>query len=476
MTVANTVKRAAALYRQTVGWLSLIRLTPFDVTTESGRARERYRRAALTSLASIGAKGVAVLTALVSVPLTLRYLGAERYGLWMTIASFEAFLILMNFGLGHGLLGVIAQAYGNGDHRQAQTYISSAFFFLAGLALVSGLVFAGLYPSIAWSAIFKVTSLRAQAEAGPALAVFVLCWLVDIPLALVQQVQLGYQQGFANSLWQALASGLSLVSVVVAAGLQLELPWLVLALAGPPVLIHFLQCLVFFGFQSPTLRPTARAVTLSAARYLARLGFLFFVLQIVQVLAMASDNLIAAQTLGPEAVAELSVAARLFGLPLALVSLLFTPLWPAYSEAIARKEFDWVHQTLWRSLRLAGVAAGLPVAVLVIWGGPLITWWASPSVTPSPSLLAGLGLWTLLLAVGSALAMFLNGANVVKIQVIWASLFAAAALIGKVTWAQFSGVAGIVWAGVAAYLLLVVIPYSILIPRLLRRLRAGQHV
>ena len=79
--------------------LSLIRLKPYDVSTPGGRAQERHRRIALTALASAAARGIGVATSLISVPLTLHYLGVERYGLWMTISSVIAMLGFADLGL-----------------------------------------------------------------------------------------------------------------------------------------------------------------------------------------------------------------------------------------------------------------------------------------------------------------------------------------------------------------------------------------
>ena len=42
---------------------------------------------ALTAISSAVAKVITVVTMLISVRLTLNYLGTERYGLWMTISS-----------------------------------------------------------------------------------------------------------------------------------------------------------------------------------------------------------------------------------------------------------------------------------------------------------------------------------------------------------------------------------------------------
>src|SRR5208283_4384594 len=80
----------------------LLRLKPFDTSTEQGRSRERYRRAALTTLTSVLARVITVSTSLITVRLTIRYLGTERYGLWMTITSVVSFLIFADLGIGNG--------------------------------------------------------------------------------------------------------------------------------------------------------------------------------------------------------------------------------------------------------------------------------------------------------------------------------------------------------------------------------------
>lgn len=82
----------------------LMRLQPFDTSTQQGRSRERYRRAALTALASVAARAVTIVTSLLTVRLTIRYLGAERYGLWMTATSVVSLLMFADFGIGNGLM------------------------------------------------------------------------------------------------------------------------------------------------------------------------------------------------------------------------------------------------------------------------------------------------------------------------------------------------------------------------------------
>src|SRR5215471_17509807 len=85
--------------------------------------RERYRRAGLTASTSYIAKALTVLMGFVSVPLTIGYLGAERYGVWLTISSLLMWVALTDFGLtGNALVNVLSEAIGRDDREAARNY------------------------------------------------------------------------------------------------------------------------------------------------------------------------------------------------------------------------------------------------------------------------------------------------------------------------------------------------------------------
>src|SRR5438034_1303116 len=144
---------------------SLLRLTSFDTSTAEGLSKERYRRIAMTTFASILSKGVALLTALVTVPFTINYLGAERFGLWMTISSLVAMLGFADFGVGNSLLTAVSEAKGKEDEEMARRCISSGFFMLTGVALVVIAAFVLVDPFIPVQRLFSIKSTVAIREA-----------------------------------------------------------------------------------------------------------------------------------------------------------------------------------------------------------------------------------------------------------------------------------------------------------------------
>jgi O-antigen/teichoic acid export membrane protein len=441
------------------------------MSTEEGRSKERYRRATLTTISSAAAMGASLLTTLISVRLTVRYLGTERYGLWMTVISFLAMLSFADLGMGNGLLNAISEAHGKDDRESARKNVSSAFFMLSGVAVLMLLVFAIAYPFVPWPRVFNISSPLAVKECGPTVLVFVFCFALYLPLCVVQRVQMGYQKGFASNLWRATGSLLGLGGLLLAIHLKKGLPVLVLAVLGGPAIADLLNSIEEFGWSKPWLFPAWSCFDREVARRILVLGSQFFLLQIAGALAFSSDNIVAAQVCGSAAVTQYAVPMRLFAASASVVGIFYSPLWPAYGEAAARGDIDWAKRTLIRSLGGTLIASALLGTILVLFGNVIIYYWVGPQIRPSFSLLCGMAIWSVLGTLGGAQAMFLNATNRIRFELMCAVPLAITAVLAKIVLARWIGIPGIIWGLVIAYALTTVLPSAVYIPRVLSTLK-----
>src|SRR5262245_50784073 len=312
----------------------------------------------------------------------------------MTLSAIVALLGFTDLGLGNSLLNGVAHAARRDDRQLIRANVSNGLAMLLAVAVGFGVLFAVAYDSIPWAQIFDVQSTAALDEAGPAAAVLVVCFLVSLPASAYPQVRLGLQQGYVNTVFVAAGNIAALVLVFVAIQMQLGLPWLVLAMAGAPVLAAIANGVVLLS-RAPWLRPRLDDVRWATAKTLLRVGVLFLVLQLASAVAFTSNSIIIAAMLGPSAVAEYAVVSKLFLIPAVLVSLALAPLWPAYREALGRGDGPWVRRTFDRSLQLSLTVAGLCSAVLVVFGIPIISFWVGTSaVQPSFALIFAIGVWT----------------------------------------------------------------------------------
>jgi O-antigen/teichoic acid export membrane protein len=438
---------------------------PFDRTSADERARERHIRMFLGAGASLLAKVISIITALISVPLTLHYLGPERYGMWMTMSSLVAIFSFADLGIGNGVLSAVAGAHGRDDRGSMQGIVSSGFFALLGVAVTLIIAFVSIYPFVSWHKFFNVETIQARNEAGPALGVFICCFALAIPIGIVQRVQMGLQRAFMASLWQCASSVLSLIALLAAIRTEASLPWLVLAFAGTPLIAALGNSILFFGWLEPDLAPNPRAVSRAMALRVANTGLLFFVLQIISGVLYASDSVVIAQMLGASAVTGYAVPLSLFNLVNVLIAMALTPLWPAYGEAIARGDNAWVRRIFVRSLIAAvGVASAASIFLLVV-GQKLIALWVGHAVEVPFLLLLGLACWKVIEAGGNAVATFLNGAHIISPQVAIGAVTAIVGIVLKIALVKALGVPGVVWATIVAYTICAIVPFIFIVQK-----------
>jgi len=438
--------------------------------SEEGRAHERRRRVLLSALAAAGAKLISLLSLMLTVPLTLGYLGVERYGLWMAMTGLLAVVGFADLGLGYGLVNSLARAEGLGDSLYARRAVSSAFFMLTAIAAGLSLILLLVWHALPWGLFFNARSAATGVEASSAMAILLSCFLVGLPLSVVTHGFAGLQEGFRLSLYQALGALLTLSAIVVAVKLRAGLPWLVLASSGAPLVSGTLGGWDLFCRRRSDLRPQLKHASFQGTLEIARLGGLFFVVQVAAAIGFQSDGLVLARMLGPESVSTYTITQKLFLQVPFVLGYFLTPLWPAYAEAVARRDLPWVRKTLRRSMS-AAFAVNLPAAVVLFFSARwILDRWVGSTIEPPVSLLAALAVWVGLNSLNGPLAMFFNGAGALRYQALTCVPMAAANLALSIFLTRRIGIAGVVLGSIIAQTLFCYLPALVYVPRLFKRL------
>ena len=419
----------------------------------------------LSAIASIFSRGASFLVTIVLIALSSRYLDDDRMGLWMTIVGLSVLLSLADLGLGNGIVNAVADAVGREREDEAAAHVSTAFFLLLAVSLVGGVVFAALYPVIGWATLLNVGAPVARAETAPAMAVLVGCLFVTLPLGLSQKIHFAYQEGFLASLWAGVGSAIALVIGLVVVRERAGVPWLTLAVAGGPALGVLLNSVALYWSRKPQLRPRPAHISRHSARRLFSLGGLYLALAVAGIVGLEADNIVIARILGVGAVPTYAIPLRLFMIVPTILSFALAPLWPAYTESIARSDLVWVREAFERSLRLSLLVA-IPSSVLLVAIAPFVLdLWVGESVAPPFHLLVGLGLWAVINAVTGPLAMLLNGLGVVGFQVIASLAMGALNLAISILLVLKIGVAGAIYGTVISLVCCIVLPASIYVAK-----------
>lgn len=440
----------------------------FDTSSESGRANERHRRVVLAAAMSVAARVISTLVFFVAVRLVASSLTADALGLWLLLVTGVTLVGFADLGVGNGLLNAAAESHGRGDEALLREVIASAFAALLVLATALGAVFVLVYPLIPWSRVLNTHGLIGH-QVGPAVAVAVTCTLLSMPLGVAQRVHLARQEGWIAGLWVGIGGLLSLTGVAVASASGAGLPVLVGVMLGGLPAAYLLETIALFAVTDRPLRPTFANASPNAAVRIVHQGALFFVLASAVAIGYESDSVVVSHYLGSAAVATYAVPFRLFMLAPMVVTLLVTPLWPAYGEAVARGDLQWVHRTLRRSLVVALGSTIVSSLVLLPLAKPLIARWTSGAVRPSTSFLVIVAAWAVLAGVSAALGAFFNGVGALRFQAIAASSMALANIALSIFLVRRHGVSGPILATLLTQTACILAPSAIIMRGLFAR-------
>lgn len=429
---------------------------------EEERGQERQRRILYSGLVGMLSKALSAAATLITIPLTLRYLGDERFGLWMAISSLIALLSFADLGIGNGLLNTVSSANRKDNHQALKKSISSATLVLCVIAVIMVTIFGFAYSYINWATLFHLTTPVAIEEAGPAALIFIILFALNLPISITQKVQAGLQLGFLSNIWQIIASIFTIVAILLVVNLKVKLPYLVLAQAGSPVIIGLLNGVIFFSGQYKSLAPKFSLANIFSGFAILKAGSPFFILQIVAALMYSSDGFIIARVLGAQDVPMFSVSDKIFSLVTVVISTSLIPLWPAYSEALARGDIAWSVYIFKKSICYSLVTSVVLVLTLIFFGQSIIDYWIGESMVIPFGLIIGMGIWKVLESIGSALAMFLNGASIVSIQAKIAIITAILTIVLKFQLVEMYGISGSIYATIICYVLFALTPFFLL--------------
>jgi O-antigen/teichoic acid export membrane protein len=439
------------------------------LSTEAERGTERSRRAAYSAGCSFAARGLLVASTLISIPLTFGYLGYERFSVWMVFSSVMTMLSFADLGIGNGMINVFSRAVARDDRNAAAVCFTSGLFLLLGLSAFFCVAFGIAFVSTDWSAVFNLTDPEAVGEIRPAVLVLFAFFVLMLPLMTANKVRFALQEDYVNSAWEVLASTIGLCGILLVVWLKGGVPWLVLVVSAGRISASIGNWTLLVRRRS-WLSPRRHLADRSIMRELLRFGGMFFVLTLAANLAVSCDNYIALYLLGAQQAASYAIAAKMYGLVTLAASIVLMPLWPAYGEAIARRDLAWLQNKLRRSLLLVATVVPLLSGALLLSANFIVEFWTGRDLTLPLSVLLAFSIWVPFQSVGMAVSVFLNGALLIGPQVLIATSFTLLGLAAKVILAPSLGIAGIIWASVVVYALTTLLPYLWVVPFALREI------
>ena len=374
-------------------------------------------------------RGISLISPFLVMPELLRYLGNAYFGIWITAVSITSMGMFMDLGIGNGLLTTLSHSYGHGDFSTIRQNISTSYVILS---LVAGIIFMtiGLLSLLFIGGVAESFKIIPDTESLKIIVTCLAAFAITLPISIVQRLMIACQKSSLCNFWQILTSILSVSFCLLAIYSQLQ-PWMVVtAYSFAPVFTLMIASLTFYK-KHPEFAPAFSSISWQSAKSITRFGSHFFILSIITCVSLNADNIIINQHLGPEAVTEYSIPAKLASLIGLLITTTCVPLWAANGEALARNDLAWIRKMCLSLTVVAGLVATFIGFLLYFFGNTITEVWMGRRFADFNIIIIALAAFSIMQAIVSPSNMLLNSKSKIKIQIIAWSIFLIVTLTAK---------------------------------------------
>lgn len=385
------------------------------IYNKTGIKSSRTKNITKHVLISFFYKGGSIASSLLMVPLTIKFLDTENYGIWLTLNSFIAWFSFFDIGLGNGLRNKFAEAKAKGDLTLAKAYVSSAYFTIGCTCLLLMITFFGFNFFIDWTKAFNTSSgLGKQLSLLMPIVFSFFC--LQLVLKLITTIYTADQHHSMQGKINFYTSISSLVAIYILINLA-DSSLLLFGIMFSSLPVVILICLNLFAF-SGIYKEYKPSLTLWKKKYLKDifgLGMSFFIIQIAGIVLFSTDNIIITQIYGPEQVVPFNIAFKYLSISNMVISIILTPYWSSITEAYVNNDYEWIKKSM-SNLRKISFVAIFFIAMMIISSPLVYKVWIGSSVNIPFSLTFYMGVFFALTIFYSPYTYFINGTGKVKLQ------------------------------------------------------------
>lgn len=380
---------------------------------KSERTKNIVKHIGWSSFYKIGS----IISNFMLVPLTINYLDTENYGIWLTLTSFISWFSFFDIGLGNGLRNKFAEAKALGNYKDAQAFVSTAYFTIGAISIVIVIAFFLVNPFIDWAQFFN-TNVSLQGDLSLLLPIIIAFFGIQLIVKLITSIYQADQNHSIQGKIQFFGNTLSLLVIFILTKTdQSSLLIFGSIFSALPVLI--LIGLNLFAFKT-TFKAFKPKISLWKKEYLKEitgLGFKFFIIQIAALVIFSTDNIIISKLFGPEEVVPYNIAFKYFSIVTMAFTIIMTPFWSSFTEAYAKKDFEWIKKSV-SNIQKIWMLIPVGLVGMLYLSDWFYGFWVGNKVTVSFSLSFFFALNTLIISWNSIYVHFLNGVGKIRLQLM----------------------------------------------------------
>lgn len=350
----------------------------------------------------------------ISIPLFLKFLGKQDYGLWMTIFSIVSWIYTFDLGIGNGLRNKLSESFTKKDYINAKEYITTGYVILSIIAFF--ILFLGLI-TIKFSNITKFLNINFYNENYIKL-IFILVFSITVINFIVFLYKIFYLS-VHNSFMGELTNFIFQISFIFILYLlsyfrKINLISIAIIYPGINLVIGLFVTINFFR-RYPNLKPSLKFFKKEKIREINGLGIIFFIIQISMLIILTTDNMLITKYIGAEEVTTYSIVSKLFQILLILEMQISVPMWTLFIDAYVKKDKKWIKKAF-INLNLLFLLLILGVIIMIYMLPYIVKIWIGQELIYPKYLILFWGLFILNRVYGDIYMVFINATGKIKLQ------------------------------------------------------------
>lgn len=351
----------------------------------------------------------------IAVPISLRYLGEERYGVWQTIMTLIGFVSLTNFGVGNGLRNKVTEYFTKKENEKLKKVISSAYISISIISLILLILLVPIFSKVDYSTLYGEISITNK-EVAYSFIITISGFLVNFVLGLINSISFGIHKSNLVSFSQLISAVISLILTLIICNTESNLCYIALIYTISNILVNVGISFIIFRKGNEFI-PNIKYFEKKECSTLYSLGLGFFLLQIASLLMNTSDNFIVAKMVGISEVANYSIVNKLFNLVPTLYAILLIQVWSQTAKDVINGNYLNIKNSIKKLFKVL-ILVIVIIFFIVIFFDLITLIWLKRVLDINMVLIISAGLYAILICINGIFVNIQNGLGKIKYQIL----------------------------------------------------------
>lgn len=306
-------------------------------------------------------------------------------GIWFTILSVISWFLNFDLGIGNGLRNHLTKAYTEKNYQEAKKLISSAYVVIGMLCIILIMIASIIFKYVDWNNFFRIDKNVVSEKAMlTAVTVVFIGIILQLFFKIISSVLYAIQKSSVNNAISLVTSLFIFLIILVSPSSDNNYNLIFMAIVYDisVILPYIIASIVVFSSRKyKIIAPKISLASCEHATKVFALGGYFFVVQILYMLIMSTNEYMITYYTNSGDVVEYRVYFQIFTLGSTICALALTPVWSAITKAITEKDIRWIKKLYHKMIIGAFIGAACEFILIPFLPNIFNIWLGDSSIT-----------------------------------------------------------------------------------------------